>query len=293
MRYAIQQVRINNSYAPGMSGYQLDRAPEVNSDGSDGTLFETVHHVMANKPKADLSWFDLEGLVDRFTASADCPILTLDGTNGLELWGARAATGMPGFAAGSVHSRRQYKRGVIALSSVRWSRDEKAVANLTGLFISADGTAACLDETDATAQPTVPVPDFGYALTALTIAGDTITAVSSCELTIEHRLEHEFSAGLPEPIAVLGAPIKGKLAITLKADIGHLDLGGGTGATSLVFKKYAGNGGFAAKTVTFTVNGGWAVTEQEGGENGQGMSRQLLVRATYDGVNRPLTVAKS
>lgn len=293
MRFAIQQVRINNVYAPGMQGYQLDRAQDTNSDGSDGTLFETAHHVTAYKPKAELSWFDLEGIVDKFTASADCPVLSLDGTNGLEMWGARSATNLPGFATGSVHSRRRAKRGVIALSSLRWSKGEKAIAQLSALLFSADGLTDSIEEDDAIAQPTVPVPDFGYALTALTIAGATITAVNSLDLTIDHKLDHEHSTGLPHPVAVLGAGVRGKLGITLKADIGHLDLGDGTGATSLVFTKYAGNGGFAAKTVTFTLNGVWGVSEQEGGENNQAMTRQLLVRTRYDGTNRPLTVAKA
>lgn len=289
-RFGIQQISINGALYQGWTGYLLDRGVEVESDGSDGTVYETAHHVISRKPMADLKTRALKAALGLLAGSLDLPLVVLNGTTGLVMYGAKAASDGPAFAGGSVHVSRTGLRGVVYMAGVRWARKQKAEMTLKALFRSADGTTASIAEGTA-ALPAAPTPDQGFALTALTLNGVAVGAVNSVDLSADPKLEHDYSTGLPEPVDINGAGARGKLAVALKADIGDLDLGAGTGAVSLVFTRYAIGGGFTTDTVTFTLNGQWSVEESIGGDNGSPMSRSLLVRTRHDGTNRPLAWA--
>ncbi|HYE07781.1 MAG TPA: hypothetical protein VEL07_19840 [Planctomycetota bacterium] len=290
-RFGIQQIRLNNTLYPGVKGSQFDRGLEVNSDGSDGTVYETTHHVPRRKPAAEIGTLSLKTLITALNGSTDFPMLALDGTNGLEMFGARQAANAVGYQAGSVHSLRKGARGVLWLGGVRWSLGSPAEAILRAMFISADGTTEAISEIAIAALPTAPTPDFGFTLSALTVAGTSIPTVNAFEISIDPRFDWDHAAGLPEPTSIVGAGANGKLAITAKVDTGDIDLGSGTGATSAVFRRYAIGGGFGTDTVTFTFNSVFSHEEQVGGQNGQPMSRALMIRTRHDGTNRPLTWA--
>lgn len=290
-RFAIQQLRLNNTLYPGVSGQQVDRGLDVLSDGSDGTVNETTHHVVRRKPAAEISTLSLKALVTALNGGTDFPVLALDGVNGLEMFGARQASNAVGFTAGSVHVRRQGLRGVVWLGGVRWSLGRPAEAMLRAMFFSPDGTTEAITESAVVALPTAPFPDFGFTLSALNVAGAALTAVNSVELAIDPKFDWDHSAGLPEPTSIIGAGSNGRLAITAKIDAGDIDLGAGSGATSIAFRRYAIGGGLGTDTVTFTLNSAFSSEDQVGGANGSPMSRALMVRTRHDGINKPLTWA--
>ncbi len=290
-RFGIQQFKLNGTFYPGAKGFSLDRGVEVNSEGSDGTVYETAHHVTRRKPTCEITTHSLKDIFSAMTDGTDLPVLTLNGSTGLVLIGAKQATTAVGYNSGSVHESRTALNGLIYVAGIRWSLGQPAEAMLKGLFISTDGTTQAITESSVAALPTAAIPDFGFALFSLTLNGSTITSVDSLEVAIDPHFEHDYSRGLPEPTAIMGAGTNGKLAITLKADVGDLDLGAGTGSCSLVFKRYALGGGFGTDTLTLTFNAAWSVEESIGGDNGRPMRKPLLVRTRYAGSTKPLTWA--
>ncbi len=290
-RFGIQQIKLNNVLYPGMKGYQLDRGVEVNSEGSDGTVYETTHHVVRRKPMATLSTLSLKAMIAALADGTDFPVVALDAANGLILYGAKQASNAVGYNSSSVHETRTALRGLVYMAGLRWSLGSPAEMELKALFTSSDGTTEPITVSSVAALPTAPTPDFGFALSALTINGSAIGAVDSLDISIDPHFDFDYSAGLPEPMAIIGAGSNGKLAITLKAEVGDLDLGAGTGSVSAVFKRYAIGGGFGTDTVTLTFNTPWSIEEQVGGENGRPMRKSLLCRTRHNGTTKPLTWA--
>jgi hypothetical protein len=288
-RFGIQQIKLNNVLYPGVKGYQLDRGVEVSSEGADGVIYQTAHHVTRRKPMADLTTFSLKAIVAALAGGTDFPFLALDGANGLIMYGGKQATTAPGYNSSSVHETRTGLNGVIYLAGVRWSPGNPAEAILKALMFSTDGSAASIASSSVAALPTAPFPDLGFALSALTINGSAIPEVNSLEIDIDPRFDFDYSAGLVEPVSLIGAGANGKLAITLKADVGALDLGAGTGSVSAVFTQYTTGGGFGSATQTFTFNSPWSNEEGIGGENGRLMNKGLLVRTRHNGTTKPLT----
>ncbi|HYG69179.1 MAG TPA: hypothetical protein VD838_16025 [Anaeromyxobacteraceae bacterium] len=287
-RFGIAQISLNGTLRAGVRGYQLDRGLEIESDGSDGVVYETAHHLIAAKPMADITSLSLKTMLSALNDSTDLPLESLDGASGLVMYGQKAASNAPGFASGSVHLTRTGLRGLIYMAGLRWSRGSKAEMALRAMFKAASG------ETDpitagSGALPTQPTPDLGFALSSLTLAGDTIDTVNSFEIGIDPKFEFEYSTGLPYPTDITGAGANGKLAITGRADLGDCDLGDGEGSCVAVFKRYAIGGGFGSDTVTLTLNAAWSTEEGIGGENGSPMGRNLFIRTRHDGSTKPFT----
>ncbi len=288
-RFGIQQIKLNNVLYPGIKGYQLDRGVEVNSEGSDGVVYQTAHHVLRRKPMAELTTYSLKTIITALADGTDFPVLALDASNGLIMYGGKQASNAVGYNSSSVHETRTGLRGVVYLAGIRWSPPNPAEAILKALFISSDGTTASIASSSVVALPTAPFPNFGFELSALTLNGVSIPEVNSLDIEIDPHFDFDFSAGLPEPVAIVGAGSNGKLAITAKADVGCLDLGAGTGACSAVFTQLANGGGFGSATVTMTFNSAWSNEENIGGENNRLMNKGLLVRTVHNGSTKPLT----
>ena len=289
-RFAIQQVRLNNVLYPGVSGWNVTPGVDINSDQLDGTVHETAHHGMDTAPTADLTTRNLAFLTN-LDSSTDVWVKTLDGTNGLELIGARAASGLPGYDSGSVHLSRKGISGVLLGTGISWSKKGKAELTLKAMFTSANGTTAALAAAANIALPTLPVPDFSYKLSSLTINGSAIPAVDSVGITCDAKAEFEYQAGLPEPVDVLMAGVNGAAQWRLSAAVGNCDLGAGTGAVAAVCTRLANGGGMSANTLTVTFNSNWAIEEGVGGQSGGAMTRNLIVRPRYNGTTRPVTWA--
>jgi hypothetical protein len=115
---------------------------------------------------------------------------------------------------------------------VRWSPAIPARdAILKALFISSDGTTASI----ATGSVGRGAADRAVPRLRLRAVGADPQRLDDPGGRLardRHRpaLRVRLQAGLPEPMAINGAGSNGKLAITLKADVGDLDLGAGTGA---------------------------------------------------------------
>lgn len=290
-RFGITAISLNGTQYSGIRGYQFDPGLEVNSEGSDGTVYETYHVVTATKPMAEFTTFSLKTMITALNDSSDLPLEALNGSTGLVMYGQKYLSGSPGFNASSVHASRTAANGVIYMTGIRWSRGQKAEMALRAMFKSTNGTTDPVTAAVNAALPTQPIPTEGFTLSALTINGSTITTVNSIDIAIDPRMEFEYTTGLPHPTDISAAGVNGKLAITLRADVGDIDLGSGTGSVSAVFTKYAQGGGLDADTVTLTCNANWTSEEGLSGDNGQPMSRTLVTRTRYAGSTRPFAWA--
>lgn len=289
-RFAIQQIRFNNVLYPGISGWNVSPGLDINSEQLDGTVHETAHHGMETAPTAEMTTRDL-GFIANLDGSTDVWLKAFDGTNGLELIGGRANSLLPGYAGASTHLSRKGTRGVLLATGLRWSKKGKADLSLKAMFTSANGTTAALAAAANIALPTLPVPDFGYKLTSLTLNGVSIPAVDSLDITCDPKAEFEYQTGLPEPVDVLMAGVNGAAMWRLNANIGDADLGAGTGAVAAVFTRLSNGGGLGANTLTVTFNSNYSTEEGVGGQAGSAIGRQLIVRPRYSGTTRPVTWA--
>lgn len=287
-RFAIQQIRFNNTLYPGIAGWAVNPGNDINSDQLDGTVHETAHHVMETAPTADMTTRNL-GFLSVLDGSLDVWLKAFDSANGLELIGGRANSLQPGYVGTSTHLSRKGTRGVLLATGLRWAKKGKAELTLKGMFTSADGTTAALAAAANIALPTPPVPDYGYKLSALTLNGSTIAGVESVDITCDPRAEFEYQTGLPEPVDVLMAGVNGAAMWRLNANIGDCDLGSGTGAVAAVFTRLAQGGGLGANSVTVTFNANFATEESISGQAGGSLGRQLIVRPRLNGSTRPVT----
>jgi hypothetical protein len=289
-RFAIQQIRFNNTLYPGISGWNVSPGLDINSDQLDGTVHETAHHLMETAPTAEMTTRNL-GFLSALDGSTDVWLKALDGTNGLELIGGRANSALPGYVSSSTHLSRKGLRGVLMGTGIRWSKKQKAELMLKAMFISADGTTAALASAANIALPALPTPDFGYKLTSLTLNGSNIVTVESLDITCDMRAQFEYQTDLPEPIDVSMAGVNGAAMWRLAANIGDADLGSGSGTVAAVFTKLANGGGLAANTLTVTFNTNYSTEDAVSGQAGSAIGRQLIVRPRYNGTTKPVTWA--
>jgi hypothetical protein len=281
-RFALQAIQINDTEYAGCTGETFDRGFTVTTMNSDGVAQETVQLVEHEAASAEITAWSIKTLLGILGTSGTniFPMLALDGTNGVQMIGAKAATNAPAFAGSSVHMSRQAINGVIYMSGLRWSLKQKAEMTLKALFVgTGDGVTAAV-AASTVALPTQVDPTEGWTLSALTINGAVVVSVNSVDLSINPKFEYEYSAGLPVPISLSGAGARGPVEIRLTADIGDATLANGTGSVVLVFTQYAVGGGLAAHTVTITLNGNFSFENTVGGQGGSPLSKRLTVIPT-------------
>ncbi len=289
-KFGIQAVKINGTYYSGVKGYQIDHGRKIASEGSDGAKYETLHNVLQVGSTAELSTYAAKTLLTAlgaFTGTPDLPYLALDASNGLQMYGAKADG--PGYAAGSVHRMRQAARGCIYTSGMKWTLGDYLMLGMRSLFKSSNGTAAVITDS-LVALPTQAIPVEKFVLTALTIGGNAMTHVNDVDITIDPKLDFDFNTGLPYPVDISGAGVRGHLAIVMSADVGDLDVGEGTGACSAVFTQSAAGGTLASATITATLTGAWGIEESMSAGQGSPIGRRLVVRSTYGGSTLPLVL---
>ncbi len=288
-KFGIQAIDLNGTQRTGIRGYQVDFGKQVESEGSDGTVYQTMHNIIQAKPAVDLTTFAARAMTSIMTGSSDFPLIALDGTNGLKMYGAKAASNNAGPAGGSVHRVRTALRGLLYASKYSWSFPGYLEMGIRGMFYAANGSTDPIT-TGQTTLPTQPLPTEKLTLESLTIGGNPLTNVRSVEVSIDPKLDWDFSTGLPYPVDISGAGAKGHLEVRMEVDADELDVGEGTGACSAAFKVVNANAaGIGATGLTLTLNGAWGIEESWGGQQGSPMSRRLVVRTVYQSATRPLT----
>ncbi len=288
-KYSIQAIDLNGTQRGGMVGDQLEQGFDVQSDGSDGQVNEAMHNILRVAQTADLTTLAARAWTNILTGSLDFPMLALDGSNGLKMYGALAASLAPGYDAGSNHQMRTGLRGLIYASGYRWSFPGYLQLSLRAMFISSNGRADAITYGTA-ALPTQMLSTEKLVLDSLTAGADSLTSVRSVDVTIDPKFEFDYSTMLPYPTDISGAGAKGHLAVRMEIDTDDLANGEGTGACSAIFRNASANGaGLETTGLQLTLNGGWSIAESEGGNQGSPKNRRLVVRTVKAGATRPFT----
>jgi hypothetical protein len=298
-RFVIQAAAINGVQFPGTRGYSHDRAEQLESEGHDGSPYEQGHLITRFSPTIDLNLVDLSevfkasGAGGKFINARDnaFPLCSLDATNGIELWGAKMDTLGPGHAAGSVHTKRQYLRGLAWLAGLSWSGG-LAEATIRAIPLSADGLTSPYTEATA-ALPTRPSTALGWVLDSATVAGQALNGIRSVSIEIDPKISHDFQAGRPHATDVLVAGPNGPLSITASVECLDISTPVGAGACSFVFKQIGHGGVYLGAVLTITFNGSFAFEGNWSGQHGQPSTKALTIRTRHDGTNLPMTWALS
>lgn len=288
-RFAIQCVELNGTQMPGTVGQQINRGRRIESDGSDGTVHQTLHHIMQTEPMAELSSLALKSWITALTgASAKVPMVALNGSTGLSMYAAKSAAAAPGYAGGTTHLRRRAANGLVFAEGIRWAQGQYASLNLRALFRSTAGGTDPFGADTLVALPTQPVPTEKFVLSALVLNALSFPDVTDLEIAIDPKFAHDYDSGLPYPVDIVGAGARGHLEVVLRATVGAIDAAEGTGSVSAVFTKVAQGATLGAETVTLTLNSPWTIEETRSDTQGQYCTRQLVARTRFDGTNEVL-----
>lgn len=299
MTFAFNAIRFNNAMTLGIQAPNFDRREERLKLGNDGALHHTSATIVRTAPKASWSslavraWFTLLGTGD------EVPYVAMDGTNGLELIGFKRATDGVGYATGSVHPRRRGLSGSVFLSGVSWRPRQPLVASFDAFWISSIGSTDAIAAADLIASPTISLSQEQLALSSVLFdAVDWTAKAAALDVSYDHRAENNadptcYQAGLPHPVQLIGVGINGQSDITLTFDTEDLDTAVGTPTTiTIQAKVYTHLGvGLGATGVTMVINKPLIREEAIPGEDGSSAKRRITATGTFDGTNRPGTIA--
>lgn len=288
--YGIRGVKLNNTTYIGVRGYMFDRKRQFHSAGYDGNVLETHHSIIQTKNDAEITTLAMKTMISALGTSgtSQFPFLALDGVNGAVLYGAAAAANAPGYNASAVHTTKTCLNGVVVMEGVKWTLGQPAEMSLRTLFTATSGSTDPIVTATNAALPADSSNSEAFTLSALTVNGVSLTTVESLEISVAHKWEHDFTTGLPFPTTLRPAGANGQAEIRMNVSVRDVSLAEGTGSVSAVFTSLAQGGTLGASTVTFTFQGNYAAEEQMQGQHASPMTKSMVVRPRWDGVNLPL-----
>jgi hypothetical protein len=225
------------------------------------------------------------------------PFVALNGSTGLVMYGGQLLTTGPGYQGNGNHLSLTALNGQVFLSSVTWSPGSVAKATADCYFRSTAGGTDPVTAASNANLPTLSVNTEQLVLSALTLGGSSVTRVANLSININHQCENNdeaicYNTGLPHPILLKEAGVGGQTEIS--ATVETLDLTTSFSAGSLVatFTALSNTGvGLASNTATITLSNCVVRTRDIPGQQGGPGVRAMDIRATYDGITQPVTVA--
>lgn len=298
MSFAFNVVKLNGSVLTGIEAPTYDRREERLKAGNDGALHTTTATVIRAAPRAGFATVAVRALLVLLGTGDEVPYVALNGTTGLELIGAQRGTDGVGYAAGTVHPSRLGASGAVFLSGLSWRPRAPMSATVDAFWISAAGGTDPITVSAGVALPTLGLNQEQLGLSSLLIgATDLTNKCAAIDVAIDHRAENNvdptcFNAGLPFPVQLAGIGVNGHSDVTVTIDTEDLTTAITNGAVVITGKVYNHLGvGFGATGITVTINGVLAREEAIPGENGATAKRRLVITGTFDGTNKPITVA--
>jgi len=295
--FAFEMVRVNGAtLLPGCSAPTAEQRELRRPIGSDGTLHQTGNGVIRRAPKISFQTIAVIAAFDLLGTGDEIPYLALDGSNGIEAIGAKINPDAPGYLGTSTHASRKMVSGALVLSGLSWSPGDVARVTLEAFGISANGSTAAMAEASI-ASPTLATNTEQLVVSAITLAGVSITKAASVELSINHQVENNdeelcYSLGLVEPTMLKQPGVGGQTEISLVVET--LDLttaltANGTCTITLTKINHLGTG-YDTETALITLNNCLITEETVRGEGGRAGKRRITCTPTFDGTNRPLTI---
>lgn len=293
--FAFNMVKLNGALLLGISSPNLDRRETERALANDGTLHQTGAAVIRAAPMVSFSTIAMRAMFVILGTGDEVPFVALDGTNGVELIGAKANSSAPGYLGTSTHASRKIAAGDCYLRRVSWSPGDVARCEIDIFGLSANGT------TDPVVSSVIALPTLGLnteqmTLASLTVGGITLTDIASLDIQISHQGENNdeeicYSLGLPFPVLPKRAGTGGTTEIILTAEILDLTTTLSNGSCVAVFNSLNNLGvGLNTPTATVTLNTSLIRERTIAGADGRPAKRQITARATFDGTNRPCTI---
>lgn len=289
-------VKVNNTTIPGITDAVFDEREVDAILADDGQLHVTSAQVMQTAPIATFTTRAARSLALLLGTGDEVPVVALDGTNGIDLIGAKADT-VPGLESGSVHARRQFLNGLLLLDRLSYRPGDDLMASATAFARSTAGGTDPVIRTPTTA-PTLPLGTERCGLSTLSLGGTSaLRGLLSLDIEIQHQVENNSAAdgcydgGLPHPV-LLKQPGPGGASM-VRAVVETLDLTTSFANGALVAAFAAGNHlgvGLSASTLTASVNGGLIRTRSIRGPGGAA-ARRIEVIGAFNGSTRPFTLA--
>lgn len=296
--FAFNKVRVNSTtLLTGVSSPNADQRETQKVLAADGTLHQTGAGVIRRAPKISFSTVSVIAAFSLLGTGDEVPYLALNGTNGIEAIGSKINPDAPGYLGTSTHASRKMISGAIVLAALNWTPSDVVRVTLEAFGTSANGTTAAMAESTI-AAPTEVQNTEQLQVSAITLAGVSITRASSVSLAVGHQVENNeeeicFTLGLPEPTMLKQPGVGGQTEIILTVET--LDLSAvltTAGTCTVVMTKVNHLGvGLDTETATITLNNCLIREETVAGEDGRAGKRRITCRATYDGSNKPLTLA--
>lgn len=287
---------LNGTTLVGIRSANFDRRETQSPIGTDGTLHQTGASVIRAAPMAQLTTIAVRSLFAILGTGDEVPFVALNGTTGLVLYGPKINATGPGYDSGSVHKTLTAANGMVFLDRVSWSPGGVAEASASVYITSTAGGTDPVTASTA-ALPTLPVNTEQMVLSTLTLNGTAVTRCASVEVSLSHRAENNdesvcFNQGLPYPVLLTQAGVGGQTEVMVTIETLDLTTAFANGTVVIAFTSLSALGvGLGSATATMTINGALTREQTIGGENGQPARRQLMIRGTFDGTNKPVTIA--
>jgi len=294
-------VRVNNVLQGGVLSPLFDRREDREQFGHDAQRQLTIARVRRSAPKAAWQTMAVKTLFTLIgTGAKDVPYLVLDGTNGVELIGAKRSSDGVGYATGGVHVRRRGLAGILVLTGLSWSKGQPLMASVDVFWTAAAGTTDPVSAPDLISLPTLAVNTEMLGLTTLLNgSGNFLNTVDSFELSIDHKIENNaeptcFHADQPYPVLTVGPGNNGPAVITARFTTEDLETAIDTdGTIQAVWTLQANQGiGYGSGTAAIALRGLMRETTIPGADGG---SARRVVECTgiFDGTTLPLTISVS
>ena len=298
-KYRLQRLVFDTTPVGGGMSYSTDFGRQVEALTQDGNRYEQAHVVPQEAPAAEITSLNLGWVFSGespWNASLDVPIALISG-DGLDLYAALQASGVPGQSPSAAHVRHRIVGGLLHLSRLSWSKGGAAEASIRVMGKSADGTTAAIGFASNIAAELLPssggTTAYRWVLTGSTFNG-VATDCESVEVEFDPALMQEYQRGLPLPVDITGtgAPV----SVRVRATTNEYAAAEGNGACSLVFRLLAHGGGLstaAGSILTISFNGTLSWEEAATGTQGEVSEKTLAITTRHDGTNRPCTWALS
>lgn len=296
--FGFNQVTVNGTVIPGQVSGTFDRRESEDVQGNDGSLHQTSAAVMRTAPRAEFQTVALRTMFTLLGTGDEIPFVALNGTTGIKMIGNKIDSAGPGPASGSVHAQRAFVSGLLALDSVSWSPGSVATATASAYATSSAGGTDPVVSTNVAAG-TVSTNTERLVLSAATINGTAVPQIASVSVSIAHQIDNAdpgtcYNLGLPYPIICKEPGAGGATEVVATIETADLTTAFANGAVVLTFAKLNHNGvGTSADTATVTLNACLVREQSISGSSGSPAGRRLTCRATFDGTNKPITLAVS
>ncbi len=295
-RHSLYGFEVGTNKIGGAHDTPIQTGTETLADIGDGSIFPSALSIVAQRPTASLSSWDIAKVLDAI------PLLGVNlATSALNMYGyLHALAG--GRSAGSTHVKYVASNGILTLGQITASHQQNAVITANALLTS-DPTGANdpIVKTESESVPTGFDDTVRFALGPITI--ESIAIGSFTSLTIGFGIQAEAEGAESNIWPTHSSIVRVVPVITIRGKnikwlgAGAVPLGGLAAThlnTSFYLRKRKLHGDWTpdatAEHIKFTAAGMAYINDAFSGGQGAGAESEIVMPLTYDGTNNPIVI---